>query len=72
MISKSTKTKRRHNFAFHKRVASIEQTLIDVQGDQKFYLLSVPVNPRRSHHIEVRGQAQLLNKYREMLAYCRT
>lgn len=72
MISKSTKTKRRKNFAFHQRVATISQSLIDVRGNTKFYLLSLPVNPRRSHHIEVRGTAQLLPKYREMLAYCRT
>lgn len=71
MISKSTKTKRRQHAAFYQRVSTIEQTLIDVRGNTKFYLLSVPVNPRRSHHIEVRGKAQLLGKYREMLEYCR-
>lgn len=71
MISKSTKTKRRHNFAYHQRVATIQQALVDVRGSTKFYLLSLPLTTYQSHHLEARGEAQLREKYREMLDFCR-
>ena len=71
MISKSTMAKRRKNQLYHRAVASITVSLIDARNGRRFYVVSRPVTPSRSIHLEANGVQQLKRQYRTMLAQCR-
>lgn len=71
MISKSTRAKRRKNQSYHKVVASITVSLIDARNGCRLYLVSRPVTPSQSIHLEANGAQQLKRQYRNMLAQCR-
>lgn len=71
MISKSTGAKRRKNQSYHQAVASITVSLIDARNGCRFYVVSRPVTPSRSAHLEANGAQQLKRQYRNMLAQCR-
>lgn len=72
MISKSTMAKRRKNQSYYRAVASITVSLIDARNGCRFYIVSRPVTPSRSIHLEANGVQQLKLQYRSMLDQCRT
>lgn len=74
MISKTVKAKRRQNRAYHQHVAAIKVICIDNRQRNEgteFFLLSLPITNRSSHHIEARERAAVLPAYRKRLAKCR-
>lgn len=71
MISKSARAKRRKNQSYHQAVASITVSLIDARNGCRLYVISRPVTPSRSVHLEANGAQQLKRQYRDMLAQCR-
>lgn len=71
MISKSTKAKRRKNQAYYRVVSSITVSLIDARNSCRFYVVSRPVTPNQSVHLEANGVQQLKRQYQSMLAQCR-
>lgn len=71
MISKSTRAKRRRNQSYHQAVASVTVSLIDARNCCRFYVVSRPVTPSYSVHLEANGAQQLKHQYRNMLEQCR-
>lgn len=69
MISKSTKAKRRKNYAYYKMVKTISIQFID--SGVNYFLVSLPWTEKISIHLEARGGGQLRQQYIRMLARCR-
>ena len=71
MLSKSTRAKRRHNAVFYGLAACIRSVAVDQTHGNRFYLVTLQVEPGRCIHREARGDIELRREVRSLREQCR-